>query len=182
MVCWRYTEAHLIFSPITLSTREKKSPIFLYLLYIRRQYKPAAGRRTGKHDTGLSILFFFRLWSELPCRTFYQCSLEGQQSLYRSFPLELLCQRVLSLSLPFFSLSLTFGYGYHSFCLWVHLAFQVILSVLIGFAPLCFFFFFCSWKSMGDVLSSNLAGTVARYCFYEMRLQELSLLDGGLGL
>lgn len=123
MVCWRYTEAHLIFSPITLSTREKKSPIFLYLLYIRRQYKPAAGRRTGKHDTGLSILFFFRLWSELPCRTFYQCSLEGQQSLYRSFPLELLCQRVLSLSLPFFSLSLTFGYGYHSFCLWVHLAF-----------------------------------------------------------
>lgn len=66
--CRRYTERCLLFSfsyPICLCV--KKVPCSV-LEYIRRQYKPATGRRIRKHDTGL--LFFFRLWSELLCRPF----------------------------------------------------------------------------------------------------------------
>lgn len=67
------------------------------------------------------------------------------------------------------------------FILFVY-GFIQLSKLSVGVDWVCSTLLFCRWKSLGDVLSSNLAGTVARYCFYEMRLQELSLLDRGLGL
>jgi hypothetical protein len=100
----------------------KKVPCSV-LEYIRRQYKPATGRRIRKHDTGL--LFFFRLWSELLCRPFaifFGRSNNSSIGPFQTFSF----QWVL------------FGYRVHSLCCsWVHSGFQVVHRCLTWF---CFWF------------------------------------------